>query len=434
MCVFLILSLAACRLSEREVETGIEPEVLEAEEEEGPHEDTDRPPAIEISIWDCLDAKERMALMDSVEEFTEKNPGTNIGVRHIRSEEELLDQFEAASLAGSGPDIAIVDLASVQRMAESNVIKEITDVQYNRFWDGLTEISEHNGRKYMVPFRVTDFLVFYYNKDFVERAPRDFESLVEYCLEESSSDDPGYGFVLNHNEPDWIIPFIGGYSTWVIDYSNYSLSLDTRAMENTLEFLLMLYDSSEPIIEDMHYEEMDTLFKSGDIHMIINSFRVRDQYLEEGINLGTSIIPQVYGEGKNPTPLISGVGLILNSNSFGEEERVAKDFIEFILSTEQQVEWTKKTNTMPAVVAASEDNYFKNNDILSNVLRQAEISRGIPPENIMRVLRDSIRINVPRVISGELDVDEAAKKIQDDALRLRSGNVTIEALREELLQ
>jgi len=428
-------AFSSCRLLEQEAEEAPGLQQLESETEEGQPIAVDSPTMVKIAIWDYMEAKERLALIDSVEEYTSLNPEVDIEVRHIRSEEELLDQFEAASLAGSGPDLALVDLVTVQRLAESNVIKEITDIDYSIFLGGLAEISEYNGKTYIVPFRANDFLIFYYNQAYLGSAPPDFESVIEYCGQVNNPQEQVYGFVLNQDEPDWIIPFIGGYSEWIIDYSNDSLSLDTTAMKKTLDFLCMLYDPQEPLIpQGMGYEEIDAMFKSGNIHMVINSFKAHSQYLEENINLGISIIPEVYGEGKNPTPLIRGIGFMVNVNSFGEELEASKSFIEFMLSTEQQVKWTEKTDTFPAVVAVEEDDYFKNNELLKNILSQAKLCRGIPAENIIRAVRDSLRINVPKVIAGDLPVEEAAGKIQEDAIRLRSGNISIEELREESLQ
>ncbi len=435
LCIPLMAMFVSCRLVEPQQEIIPDPENQDAEIGEGLPADPDRRGRISLSLWDCLEAKERLALMESVDAFMDMHPEIHMEVRHIRSEEELLDQFEAASLAGAGPDMAVVDLVSVQRMAESNVIKEIEDMDYIRFLPGLAETSVYNGNNYMVPFRATDFLTFYYNQDFVESAPLDFETVIEYSQDLNDLDEPAYGFVLNKTEPDWIIPFVGGYSTWIVDYTNYSISLDTQAMEKTLDFLYMLYDPLDPVItQDMDYEEMHTLFASGNIHMMINSFKVREQYLAEGINLGASVIPEVYGEGKNPTPLISGKGMMINANSFGEELQAAKEFIEFMLSVDQQVKWTQDTDTFPAVVEAGESNYFRNNELLSNMLSQAELCRGVPPDSVMRVVRDAIRINVPKAITGEWPVEEAARKIQEDAIRLRAGSTTIEDLREESLQ
>ena len=59
--------------------------------------------------------------------------------------------------------------------------KEITDeVDYYDILDGLVEISEYNGRKYIIPFRATDPLMFFYNKSLMKNVPNDFDEVIEY--------------------------------------------------------------------------------------------------------------------------------------------------------------------------------------------------------------------------------------------------------------
>ncbi|MDZ7838618.1 MAG: extracellular solute-binding protein [Actinomycetota bacterium] len=219
----IILLLASCRLLEQPTQETEQPGQEEAEAVQET-ETAIGPAEVEIEIWNFITPKERLTLMDSVEEFQNQNQQIEVQTRHIRSEEELLDQFEAASLAGSGPDLILTDLVNVQRLAESKVVREITDIDFEIFLEGLAEISSYNGRNYAIPFRAEDFMVFYYNQSLMDSAPRDFETVLEYSQEVNNQEEQMYGFILNESEPDWIIPFIGGYSDWIVDYSNYSLS------------------------------------------------------------------------------------------------------------------------------------------------------------------------------------------------------------------
>lgn len=430
----ILLLLASCRLLEQPAQETEQPGQEEAEAVQET-ETAIGPAEVEIEIWNFITPKERLTLMDSVEEFQNQNQQIEVQTRHIRSEEELLDQFEAASLAGSGPDIILTDLVNVQRLAESKVVREITDIDFEIFLEGLAEISSYNGKNYAIPFRAEDFMVFYYNQSLMDSAPRDFETVLEYNQEVNNQQEQIYGFILNESEPDWIIPFIGGYSDWIVDYSNYSLSLDTAALEQTLNFLLTIYDPQEPLVpRGLGYEEMNTMFKSGNLHMIINSVTVIEEYLGENMNIGISSIPEVYGENKMPTPLITGTGLMINANCYGQELEAAQNFIDFLLSAEQQIKWTQDTATFPSTVEAKEQDYIKNNELLVNAFSQAELCRGIPPDNIIRAIRDALRINIPKVIEEELPVEEAIIKIQEDAIRLRSGSITVDKLMEESLQ
>jgi len=69
-----------------------------------------------IDIWDSCGAGERIAMLDSIEGFLVMNPSVEINTRHFRSQEELEDQFEAASLAGSGPEMILVDMDLLQKI------------------------------------------------------------------------------------------------------------------------------------------------------------------------------------------------------------------------------------------------------------------------------------------------------------------------------
>ena len=202
-----------------------------------------------ITLWDCLEPRERMALMESRDQFLSTHRDINIEARHFRSQEELEDQFEAASLAGAGPQLLLLDFDGVYRLAPSNVVKEIVDeVDYAFVLTGLREIASYNSRDYIVPFRAYDFLMLFYNRDLVENVPRDFEEVFSYIqqIEDQEGTEEQYGFLLNESQADWVIPFIGGYNGWIIDYASNSLTLDSQAMQKTLEFLDYSYNQIGP--------------------------------------------------------------------------------------------------------------------------------------------------------------------------------------------
>ncbi len=433
--IFLSFSLFSCRLIENSAESAAEEITEESEELVEPELEAATEVKLKIEVWDYMEARERIAFMDSVDKFSSLYPEIDIETRHIRSEEELVDQFKAASLAGSGPELILVNMVKMQELAAANVIKEIDFLDYDEFLDGMVEISGYNDSYFIAPFRVTDFLTFFYNKNYLNRAPRDFEGVIEYCIENNNFEEQTYGFLLNGSEPDWIIPFIGGYSDWIIDYSNYAISLNTNSMEKTLNFLDFLYNGEEQIMPyGLSYEEINSLFKSGNLHMIINSIKAIEEYKEENIYFDTALIPEAYEGGKTPTPIIEGMGFMLNSNCYGQALEASKDFINFMLSEEMQLEWNKETQTLPVKKNIEENEEFQRSSILYNAFQQAKLCRGDLQEDMLRAIRDSLRINVKKVIEGDLEIEEAIKKIEEDAIRLRAGNITVEELREESLQ
>jgi len=429
--LFFLLNNISCNL----IKPRVEGDMGKAEEEvveDGESEITasEKLPT-RITLWDCLDPKERFALIESVDNFIVENDHIDIETRHFRNQEELEDQFEAASLAGAGPELLLLDFDGVQRLVPGNVIKEIADeADYSLFLEGLVEISEYNNRNYIIPFRSFDFLALFYNKDLIDKLPMDFEEVIEYCKEVNNFREWTYGFLLNASEPDWIIPFIGGYADWIVDYSSNSLTLDTKATEKTMEFLTYIYNEEKILPYDIEYEEINELFKSGNAHMIINNIRSIKEYQEAELNIGIAKIPRVWQGDKYPTPLISGLGFMININCYGSELEAVNEFIQYMLTEKVQIDWTSNTDTFPVLKNIDRDEVIKNNDIVYDAFQQAKLCRGKPHEELIRIIRDAIRDNVKNVISGDILPGDAALKIQEDALRLRSGNVPVEEAEE----
>ncbi len=382
---------------------------------------------VQISLWDCLKPKERFALMESVDSFMVENGHIDIETRHFRSQEELEDQFEAASLAGAGPELLLLDFDGIQRLVPGSVVKEIIDeADYSLFIDGLVEISKYNGRNYMIPFRSFDFLTLFYNKDLMSEPPASFEEVIEYCKEVNNFGGGIYGLLLNASEADWIIPFIGGYDDWIVDYSSSSLTLDNQATVKTLEFLNYIYNEEKILPHNIEYSEINESFKNGNVHMIIDNIQLAGEYEEAGLNIGIAKIPRVWQGSKYPTPLISGLGFMININCYGDELVTVNEFIQYMLTEKVQIDWTSVTDTFPVLRNIDRSETVRNNEIIYNAFQQAKICRGEPDKELIMVIRDAIRDNIESVISGGVLPADAALKIQEDALRLRSGNIPVE--------
>ena len=404
-------------------------EAIKAEEEQ---EEKDTSDITEIDIWDSTDHKGQIELIDSIEKFLAVNSELKINSRHFRSEEELLDQFEAASLAGAGPEILISMLESASRLAQSNTIKQLTEeFNYPDILNGLKEVSVFNGVNYVVPFRAFNFLMFYYNMDLVTKVPDNFAELILYCKEISEQNDGTQGFLLNAKEPDWIIPFVGGYQDWIFDYVTGAISLESEAMKKTLDFLLKIYSQEKILPYEVGYEDINNAFKAGNVHMIINGNWAIDEYKDSGINFSVTKIPIVWEGYKNPTPMIDSIGFMINVNCYGEELIACKELISYLMSDEVQASWTASTPTLPVIKGIEQSQLIRNDPIWSAEIEQAKICRGKPPDEFLRVIRDSIRINLENVIKGNITTDEAVIKMQEDAIKLKSGDVSVEELSQE---
>ena len=379
----------------------------------------------EITIWDKLEPREQIELMEDIEQFVELNKGIKINTRHFRSEEELTDQFRAASLAGAGPGFILANLESSQALARASVLRPIMDdMVYPDIISGLAEISVFEDKNYVIPFRAFDFLLLFYNRDFIKEAPESFEELTEYCRQANKPKEGIYGFIFNLAEADWIIPFTGGYQDWIYDYSTGAVSLDSQAMVKTLEFLLMLYNQEKIVPSGYEYEEISTAFKEGRAHMIINGNWAIDEYSKEGLDFGVAKIPVVWGGFRNPTPLIDGIGFMINANTFGKSLETTNKVISYLMSEKVQQKWTEKTQTMPSLKSLESASFIVSDQLYSAQAQQTAICRGKPPKEALMAIREALMMNIKNVLNSSISPEDAVKKIQEDVIKLRSGSIT----------
>lgn len=380
----------------------------------------------EIIFWDSCEPGDRIFLMNNIESFKKENPGIDIKVKHFRNEEELMDTFSAASLAGAGPDLMLIGLGNTKRLAKENVLKDLTgEFRYNLFVPGLNELTFANGRNFAVPFNSSDFLLFFYNKDLISQVPSDFDEVMAYSREKTDAAAKTYGFLLNARQPEWIIPFTGGFLDWIYDYESGSISLNNNAVIKTLDFLNELYNTDNTIPFNVDYEEINNSFKAGETAMIINGSWAIDEYKNENLNFGVSKIPRLAEALSSPTPMVSGLGFMVNINISTDSFENSKNFINYMLSKTIQKAWMLNTASFPAITGLEKEDVFTD-DILYNALLQLKICRGALPETDMRLVREVVKANIEKLIMGDISVEDAADKMQEDIIKMKSGQLKIE--------
>jgi len=379
-----------------------------------------------ITFWSNCEPKERLFLLDNIKSFENENPTINIETDHFRNEEELIDIFSAASLAGAGPDVILLNIGSMKKLAKENVLKDLsTEFDYGGFLPGLSELTFFDKKRYAIPFNSSDFLLLFYNKEIITQIPSNFEELVAFSKEYTNTSKNTYGFLLNAKQPEWVIPFTGGYMDWIYDYDTGTINLNNQSVQKTLSFLNELYNTEKIMPFDIEYEEINESFKTGETAMIINGSWAIEEYAQEGIDFGVAKIPKAIGAFTNPTPMITGLGFMVNINSTSQSFESTKKFIDFMLSKDIQKAWMLNTSSFPAVEGIEKEDLMSN-EIYYNALLQAKICRGQIPEEDLRLIRDVIKLNLESVIAGNISVEDASSKMQEDIIKMKSGQLKIE--------
>jgi ABC-type glycerol-3-phosphate transport system substrate-binding protein len=123
--------------------------------------------------------------------------------------------------------------------------------------------------------------------------------------------------------------------------------------------------------------------------------------------------------------MIDGFGFMVNINCYGESLDAANKLISYFMSAELQEKWNSGTQTVSVLKSIKQLSTVKNDQNFIGQFDQAVISRGKPPEDILRFIRDAIMINTENVLNGNITAEEAIIKMQEDALSLKSGKTGV---------
>ncbi|HVT30154.1 MAG TPA: extracellular solute-binding protein, partial [Lacipirellulaceae bacterium] len=286
-----------------------------------------------ITIWHQSRPAEYQLLRDEIKRFEESHP--DIRVRALYKEtEELRSGFQAAVLAGGGPELiygpsdvlgALHTMGAIQDMSpwipadgqkdfvdgaltflpsRQNAQREVEvpaepdggsagaspsrnyqGGSANHPSGGATSLSQVHRDLVQVADRFGNHLALVYNRRYIHEPPKTTDELVTLAVK-NTLDENGdgrkdrYGLVWNFTEPFFGIPFLTGYGGWVFaapsaanisDASSRPMpSLNTSQAIAAWRFMQSLQQSYGVAPKNCDYETADSLFKSGKAAMIIN--------------------------------------------------------------------------------------------------------------------------------------------------------------------
>ena len=95
-----------------------------------------------------------------------------------------------------------------------------------------------------------------------------------------------------------------------------------------------------------------------------------------------------------------------------------------MISADVQTSWALNSSSYPAITGL-ETNMLSNDDLIYNILLQAKVCRGKPPEEELQLIRDVLRINIEGVLAGDISPADAKEKMQEDLIKLKSGEIEV---------
>jgi arabinogalactan oligomer/maltooligosaccharide transport system permease protein len=384
-----------------------------------------------ITLWHQMTVNERRFLEEELARFHQQYPGIRVQTLY-KETEELRSGFQAAALAGTGPDLiygpsdalgAFVTMGIVQDMAPwFPPDKADCFLPAALTWLASPQRPDHP-QLVQIGDRIGNHLALVYNRNLIAAPPTTTAELIELAKRATLAVPGGtrmvqYGLVWNFVEPFFAIPFLTGHGAWVFDESGRPVpNLDTPECVAGLQFLLSLQTEHRVLPANCDYETADALFKSGAAAMIINGDWSWADYLgDPDLNAAVAPLPVVSSTGIPMGPMVSPKGYSLNVHTRPEKSSAAMLFVDFMTSAETQRNFLANLKTIPSRISLLDDPLLTQDPTLVASVAQMQKGRAMPVDTELRAIWDSMRPAYQALLAGNLTAQQAASQMQTEAI------------------
>ncbi len=393
-----------------------------------------------ITLWHQMTVAEREVLDDEVQRFEAAFPDIRVNTLY-KETEELRSGFQAASLAGTGPELIFGPADSMGTFVTMGIIQDMqpwlpSDIAAEFVEQGLIHLpiaDETKPSLVQVGDRVGNHLALVYNRNLIDSPPTTTDEMIELASAATidknlSGKIDQYGLVWNFVEPFFAVPFLTGHGAWVFDDSGQPVpNLDTPECVTALEFIASLQNQYKVLPANCDYETADALFKSGSAAMIINGDWSWGDYLDNpNIDAAIAPMPIVSSTGLPMGPMVATKGYSLNVHARGDQADAAMRFVKFMTSDETQRNFMTRLKTLPSRKSLLDDPLLQNDPTLVASAEQMKNGRAMPVVSELRAIWDSMRPHYQALMAGDQSAAEAAANMQSDAV------VTIERLNSDI--
>ncbi len=375
-----------------------------------------------IVIWHQMRPADEDMMEQQIKQFTDSHP--RISVELIFKEtEELRSGFIVAAIAGQGPDLVYGPADQVGPFEVMSIIKPLEGLFEKEFLDSFIPqaINYYRGHLYQLPDKLGNHLTLIYNKDFIPAPPQTDLELIEMGRKLTKDVDGDgradqYGLTWNYTEPYFFVPFMTGFGGWVMTDDGVP-TIDSKGTIDGLKFIRDLRDKYKIIPNESDYNIADALFKDGKSAMIINGDWSWAAYTKAGINYGVAPLPKIVSTGLYCAPMVSPRGFCLNIKVSPEKEKIVVELLKWLMEPANQIAAAKQLYSMPTRKEAVQSEFVQSDEILRNSALQILRGRLLPMVPELRAIWDAMRPSYQAVLGGAKTPEQAARDMQDLALR-----------------
>lgn len=408
------LVLAACTSgSPAESAAGSEPEASEAAFPTGD---------ISIELWHKEGDLQLPAIEALTAAYTALHPNVTFSLvnKEVGGTEAMREDMVNSALSPDAqPELVWTVLDHVGPFVEAGVIQPLDGLfdesvlaESAQGSGTFTDPATGESHVWVAPISIGNQLMLYYDKSVVDTAPADTNELIA-AAKEHNNPPANYGILYRLDESFWLVPWLGGFGGSVFADDGVTPTLNTDEMQAALQFMYDMKFTEGLLPTECDYNCMNDGFKNGISPMAINGDWALGEYTDAfGDDLGVAPIPKVASTGLYPAPYIGGVYYMIPSSVEGDTLTVVRDFIDFTLSTEQQIALTEALQRLPSNAEALADPVVTDSPGLQGA--GEAVAKGVPqPINVeMRCIFDAMNTGIRDVHAGNSDVEAVAEGMQ----------------------
>ena len=355
--------------------------------------------------------EEGLRISAMARKFERENPGARVVTQAIpwdAAHEKLL----TAVVGGLPPDVGQMGTTWMAEFATLRALHPLEEfigrssiIKKEKFFEGSWNTGIVNQRVYGVPWYV-DTRVLFYRKDLLEdvgfkRPPQNWDELKRACkLLTRDVDHDGkidlYGITLPIRGWGVFLPFV-----W--QNEGDVLHPTSPAYQEALDYYVSFF--RENLTPSGRAADMDLFqaFKSGFYPMFISGPWMVELLQKELPELkgrwGVTMMPRK----KRRTSFVGGSNLVVFKDS-GHKD-LAWKFVEFMSRTDNQMEWHRRLNSLPAVKEAWKDPSLMNHPMLKVFGEQMEDAQSPPTIPEWEQVAEAIDTRLEAIILGQAILD-----------------------------
>lgn len=388
---------------------------------------------VTIEFWHAMTGGLEETLTEMTDEFNNSQDNVTVKLVNQGSYDDLSKKLMAAAKAHTSPVLAQGYEDWMLQYVDNNLLTDLTpyiedenhgwtDEELNDIVQVFREANTFDGKMYGVPFNKSTEIL-YYNKDLLEanniEVPTTWEEYKAAAEKLTSNVDGkkvvGLGFEnsIGLSFPTYVRQ--AGGST--VNADENKVTFDTPEATEALTFLNdMVQAGTARLAGEDGY--MSGPFGRGDVAMYVGSSAGIGFVAAEAegkVNWDVAPLPK----GKEAATAFQGTNLMIFDSASDEEKLAAWEYMKFMTSNEQTVNWASKTGYVPVRQSALDlpawKDYVAENPVYGVAASQFDAGYYEPIVKGKSGINDAELKEIQAVLLGEKDVETGLKDLQKSA-------------------